>query len=424
MRAAGIGWPTVELGRIAEFRNGINYNKSNFGAGIPVISVKDFWERSFPQYDGLEEINPDGVVRPEHLLRNGDILFVRSNGNRELIGRSLFIRNLPPRPVTHSAFTIRVRLTSGAADARFFAYLFRSPVVRQVLSAQGNGANISNLNQDILTRLKVSMPPLHVQERIASILSAYDDLIENNTRRITILEEMARRIYEEWFVRFRFPGHEGVRMVESELGLVPKGWQCGAFTEIADVLSGGTPKKAEPEFWGGSIPFFTPSDAPKTAYVLDTETHITGAGLARCASQLYPKDTVFITARGTVGKLALAASDMAMNQSCYALKCRSGYGQLFLYLATQGVVSELKAKSHGAVFDTIIMDTFRLMRIVKPPVELASRLESFVRPLFGLSLTLSRKNANLRATRDLLLPKLISGEIDVSAAPEPESLAA
>ena len=272
--------------------------------------------------------------------------------------------------------------------------------------------------------MEIGLPSLTEQRRIASILSAYDDLIENNTRRIAILEEMGRRIYEEWFVRFRFPGHKGVRMVESELGLVPEGWQCGAFTDLADVLSGGTPKKAEPEFWGGTIPFFTPTDAPKRAYVLDTEAHITDAGLVRCASQLYPKDTVFITARGTVGKLALAASGMAMNQSCYALKSRSGYGQVFLYLATQGVVGELKAKSHGAVFDTIIMDTFRLMRIVKPPVELATRLESLVRPLFALSLTLSCKNANLTVTRDLLLPKLISGELDVSAMPEPEALAA
>ncbi|HEY5580243.1 MAG TPA: hypothetical protein VIK56_03625, partial [Rhodoferax sp.] len=148
-------WTTVELGTLAEFRNGINYNKSNFGKGIPVISVKDFWERSFPQYETLEEIDPKGVVRPDHLLMNDDILFVRSNGNRELIGRSLFIRNLPRKPVTHSAFTIRVRFTTPKADARYYSYLFRSPIIRQVLSAQGNGANISNLNQDILTRLKV-----------------------------------------------------------------------------------------------------------------------------------------------------------------------------------------------------------------------------------------------------------------------------
>ena len=278
-----------------------------------------------------------------------------------------------------------------------------------------------NLSGKSIKEFEIGAPPVEVQRRIASILSAYDDLIENNTRRIAILEEMARRLFDEWFVRFRFPGHEGVRMVESELGLVPQGWACGAFTDIADVLGGGTPKKSEADFWEGPIPFFTPTDAPKSAYVLDTNDHITELGLSRCSSQLFPENTVFITARGTVGKLALASRDMAMNQSCYALRGREGYGQIYLYLATQSVVKELKAKTHGAVFDTIIVDTFRMLLIVKPPAELASRMEEIVRPMLSLSLALSRKNQNLRTTRDLLLPKLISGELDVSTLQEPQA---
>ncbi len=133
---------------------------------------------------------------------------------------------------------------------------------------------------------------------------------------------------------------------------------------------------------------------------------------------------MFITARGTVGKLALAASSMAMNQSCYALRARDGYGQLYLYQATMAAVAELKARSHGAVFDTIIIDTFRLMKAAKPPVDLANKFNELARPMFDQLLNLQTSNGNLRAQRDLLLPKLISGEIDVSNMGEPPEEAA
>ena len=200
-------WQERRLGEIADFRNGVNYTKENFGRGVKVINVKDFQDYATPKYDTLDEINPDGAVRAAHLLQENDVIFVRSNGNRELIGRSLALLAVPPEPITHSAFTIRVRLhRCPELNPLFYAYVFRSGVIRQILSAQGNGANISNLNQDILERLVVPLPPRGQQDRIAAILSAYDELIENNTRRIAILEEIARRLYEEWFDEERMSG--------------------------------------------------------------------------------------------------------------------------------------------------------------------------------------------------------------------------
>lgn len=213
-------WPLVPLGTLAEFRNGVNFAKANFGRGIKVIGVGDFQNNVRASFDNLEQINPEGVVRKEHLLKNGDILFVRSNGNRDLIGRSMYVEGLR-EGITHSAFSIRLRFVSEACHPRFYAYLFRSHLIRQALSLHGGGTNISNLNQDILGRLQVPLPPKPDQCKIASILSAYDDLIENNARRIEILEQTAQMIYREWFVNFRFPGHEKVKMVESEMGLIP-----------------------------------------------------------------------------------------------------------------------------------------------------------------------------------------------------------
>ena len=267
-------WPLVPLSTLAEFRNGVNFSKANFGSGIKVIGVGDFQNNVRASFDNLEQINPEGVVRKEHLLKNGDILFVRSNGNRELIGRSMFVDGLR-EDVTHSAFSIRLRFISDTCLPRFYAYLFRSRLIRQALSLHGGGTNISNLNQDILGRLEVPLPPKPVQYKISSILAAYDDLIENNTRRIKILEGMAKMIYREWFVNFRFPGHERVEMVESEAGLIPEGWSVEPLEGNLSVLeTGNRPKggiasfsEGVPSIGAESISGVGRFDYAKTRYV-------------------------------------------------------------------------------------------------------------------------------------------------------------
>ncbi len=232
---ADVGCPTLALGEIAEFRNGVNYTKKSFGVGIPVVGVKDFQDFTKPDYESLEEINPGGVVTERNLLSDGDIVFVRSNGNRELIGRSLYI-DKPPRDITHSAFTIRVRFTDAGVVPRFYAYLFRTRLIRNALSSHGGGTNISNLNQEILGRLVVPVPSRVEQKRITEVLCAYDDLIETNLRRIRILEEMARALYREWFVDFRFPRDEREGRKQSSNGEIPATWRLARICEIATVI--------------------------------------------------------------------------------------------------------------------------------------------------------------------------------------------
>ena len=261
----------------------------------------------------------------------------------------------------------------------------------------------------------IPIPPLPIQRRIAGILSAYDELIENSQRRIKILEAMARALYREWFVHFRFPGHESVPRVPSPLGDIPQGWEVKPFTEIADVLSGGTPKTDVPEYWNGETPFFTPRDAPDCFYVQDTDKHVTALGLSKCASDLYPPDTVFITARGTVGKVAIPAVSMAMNQSCYALRGKTGFPQRFVFLMTLQQVDYLKTNTGGATFDTIVVDTFRRMEVIKPASDIIASFANKADAIFDQVKTLQSQTQNLRRTRDLLLPRLLSGQIDVEA---------
>lgn len=294
-------------------------------------------------------------------------------------------------------------------DSRFLAYVLQSPGVQGWIKGVGMGATVEHARVGDFQKIPVPTPPLGVQEKIGDILSAYDDLIENNQRRIALLEDAARQLYKEWFVRFRFPGHEHSKIIDG----IPEGWKRTTAADVMDILSGGTPKTTTDEFWGGDIPFYTPKDSSESIYVMDTEKTLTERGLSSCASKLYPKNTLFITARGTVGKLNLAQAPMAMNQSCYALVGRGTVTQTFLYFSLNARIDQLKSRAVGAVFDAIIKDTFNTIPYLLPTTALIRDFSEIVEPNLQQVDVLLNQNRLLTRARDLLLPKLMNGEITV-----------
>jgi type I restriction enzyme S subunit len=185
------------------------------------------------------------------------------------------------------------------------------------------------------------------------------------------------------------------------------------FTSVIQVLGGGTPKTGKQEYWNGEIPFFTPKDVG-TPYVLTTEKNITPLGLDNCNSRLYPVNTVFLTACGTVGKVSLAGVPMSMNQSCYALAGKDGLHQIIVYHYVLETVKALKHKASGAVFDAIITRDFDTESV---PALSSEQIDSFIavaEPIYSDILNRTIENQRLAALRDTLLPKLMNGEIDVS----------
>ena len=408
-----ITWRNATLGEVADLCLGkmLDQNK-NRGVPTPYLANVNVRWGEFV-LDDLRVMRFEEHERDRYGLKYGDI--VMCEGGEP--GRCAIWKEQMPGMMIQKALH-RIRPKAGL-EHRFLYYSFRNIGLLGGFDQYFTGATIKHLPGEQLAKVEVLIPPLPTQRRIAGILSAYDDLIENSQRRIKILEEMARRLYREWFVYFRFPGHEGCRLVQSPLGAIPEGWKVRPFTEIADVLSGGTPKTDVAHYWDGEIPFFTPRDAPDCFYLQDTEKHVTDVGLAKCASLLYPPDTVFITARGTVGKAALPAVDMAMNQSCYALRGKAGISQRFLFLMTLQQVQYLKKNTGGATFDTIVVDTFRRMEVVAPSTTIVSKFSDRIDTAFDQVNTLQRQIQNLRRSRDLLLPRLLSGQIDVEALPEP-----
>ena len=272
------------------------------------------------------------------------------------------------------------------------------------------GSAVPSLTVPVIEGVSINLPPLDIQEKIAAQLSEIDDKIAVNKKICKNLEAQAQALFKHWFVDFA-PFKDG-KFVKSKLGLIPEGWRVGIFIDSIDVMPGGTPSTSVPEYWdNATIPFFSPKDV-NGVYCFDTEKHITEKGLNNCSSHLYPKDTLFITARGTVGKIVLAAVPMAMNQSNYALVCKEGVGKFYLYLLTQTIVSVLLKKANGAVFLAITTKDFK-ENIVCPPFEIISIFETKVKPMFDKIHVLMNESRHLAELRDTLLPKLMSGEIKV-----------
>jgi type I restriction enzyme S subunit len=375
-------------------------------SGVAFIRSQNIYNGQFAM-DGLAYLDEQHADQLKGVtVESGDVLL---NITGDSVARSCRVPDevLPARVNQHVAI---IRPKPDEFDSRFLGYFFISPFMQNtMLSLAGSGGTRKALTKQMIEHFDVPRPPRPVQTRIADILSAYDDLIENNRRRMALLEAAARQLYREWFVRLRFPGHEHTRIANG----VPEGWERKTAFAAMQVLSGGTPKTTVPDYWNGEIPFYTPKDAADSSYVLDTERAITELGLTNCNSRLYAPETVFISARGTVGKLNLASRPMAMSQSCYALIGKGHVSQLFLFCALREAIEHFKQHAVGAVFDAIVVDTFKLIPFLVPDERKVRLFEESIKPAFRQVANLMEQNQKLRAARDLLLPGLMNGEIAV-----------
>ena len=302
------------------------------------------------------------------------------------------------------------------------------------INGMDSGSAIPSTNREDFYSLPVTVPPLSEQRAIAHILGTLDDKIELNRRVNETLEAMARALFKSWFVDFdpvrakmegRDPGlpqHLADlfldRLVDSELGTIPEGWEVGTLNDSIELLSGGTPRTSIASYWDGDIPWYTAKDAPSLSdvYVLETERTVTQAGIENSAARVLPVGTTIITARGTVGRLSCLGVPMAMNQTCYGIRGADGYPDLFTYWNVRTAVDELQMRTHGTIFDTITRQTFTLVQMALAPVGLTQAFEAIVEPVMARIHNNLKQSRSLAALRDTLLPKLVSGKVRVNKA--------
>jgi len=414
-------WREATLGEICDQVGGIirtgpfgsQLHESDYsGEGIPVVMPKDIVEGNIAT-DGVARVSPKHIDRlSQHKLEAGDIVY----GRRGDIGRQALIRTEQKGWLCGTG-CLRLSFGESVLDPLFLHYYLRQDDVVSWISNQAVGATMPNLNTGILRTVPVKFPTLPVQRRIAGILATYDALIENSQRRIRILEGMARALYREWFVHFRFPGHKKHPHVASALGEIPKGWEVKTIADAFEIFGGGTPSRKENEYWlDGTIRWFSPSDLTRagTIFMDDSSDHITEIGLAKSSARLFPARSVMLTSRATIGVIAINTHEACTNQGFITCLPNDRVPLYFLFHWLIENVPTFQRMASGATFKEISRGVFKTIEFLQPSPEIVRHFEKAATPLAEQALTHQRKIQNLRRTRDLLLPRLLSGQVELA----------
>ena len=378
-------WRTIRAADFIDFNPRLSLKKGDIATKVAMDKLKPFTKK-IPETEkaefngGAKFCNGDTVMaRITPCLENGKTAYVDMLDDGEIgFGSTEFIV---------------MRAKTGISDPQFVYYTAINPVFRNVaIKSMVGSSGRQRVQQSVLEELELSVPDLDEQRRIGDFLARIDEKIALNDRINDNLQQQAAALFSSLYDR----SNTEVR-----------------FTDLIQILGGGTPKTGENTYWNGNIAFFTPKDVG-TPYTLITEKTISKEGLSHCNSRLYPVNTVFVTARGTVGKVGMSGVPMAMNQSCYALVGKETH-QLLVYFYTLKAVDRLKHKASGAVFDAITTRDFESEQIMKLSDDDATAFLRVAEPMFQKVLNNNIENLRLSTLRDSLLPKLMSGEVDVSA---------
>jgi type I restriction enzyme S subunit len=303
-----------------------------------------------------------------------------------------------------------VRPDKTKVNPRFFHYYFLSPLWRAHIESNIiSGATVDRIPLTRFPDFQISIPELEIQDRIASILSAYDDLIENNRRRIQLLELSALLLYKEWFVHLRFPGHEHLKITDG----VPEGWKEVTVGELGEVVTGKTPPTKDPDNYGGNIPFIKTPDMHNTPIVIATDQNLSEKGTKTQENKYIPKGSIMVSCIGTVGVVAVNAYEAHTNQQINTVIPREKHFRYYCYFALSGLRQRLEAMGGGATMSNVNKSKFISLPILVPKGSILRIFDEFCRPLFSHIEGLLLQNKKLREARNLLLPRIMNGDIPV-----------
>ena len=362
-------------------------------------------------------------------VKRGDLLFARRSLVAEGAGKCSVVLEVP-EPTGFESSIIRARPDPARTNSLFLYYYFNSPSGLHGLYSIRRQVAVAGITGTDLAGLHLRLPPLAQQRQIAHILGTLDDKIELNRRMNETLEAMAQAIFKDWFVDFgptraKMDGRD-VRLpkriadlfpeslVESELGCIPDGWKVSEIGKEVDVVGGGTPSTKEQVYWnGGEHHWATPKDLSKlrSPVLLETGRKITDAGVNKISSGLLPIGTLLLSSRAPIGYLAIAEVQTAINQGFIAMVCERRLSNLFVLFWCYENLNYIRDISGGSTFAEISKRVFRPIFIIVPPKQVLASYEDLVRPLYNRIVANAREAMAMAQIRDLLLPKLISGEI-------------
>lgn len=395
----------ITIGEIADVNGGKRLRKGKrVQEGVtehPYIRVVDFREDGFDPTN-VKYITQDAYHDVNRYTITHDDVYVSIAGT---IGR---VGIIPPSFSGANLTENAAKMTNirNNFDKRFLMYYLRSDYGQAEISSKIVGTSQPKLALFRIKEIKVPLYSTPTQRKIASILSAYDDLIENNLRRIKILEEMAQTIYREWFVKFRFPGHEKIRMVDSPLGKIPEGWKVVSLVDVCNIVMGQSPKSEFYNTRGDGLPFhqgvtnFGPR-FPTERVFCTVKNRIAETG------------EILFSVRAPVGRINIAGKRLIVGRGLCAIHNNEG-NQWFTFHQLKERFQDEDMMGGGTIFKAVTRKDVESIEFLNPANLTVRAFEEICHPVEAQIEILTDKNATLRHTRDLLLPKLISGELDVS----------
>lgn len=357
-------------------------------------------------------------------FKNGDTLLARITPCLEN-GKTAFVDILDDEEIAFGSTEFFVlRAIEGKGDPQFIYYLATSDLIRTVAIKSMTGTSgRQRAQKEALLEYKLLLPNLETQRKIGKFLAKLDEKIDINNNLIERLEELCKTLFKRWFVDFEFPSEEGLlykscggKFVESELGDIPENWNVGFIGDLGTVIGGGTPSKKEKSYYtNNGISWITPKDLSnnKSKFIYRGAIDITELGLKKSSAKLMPKGTVLFSSRAPIGYIAIAGKEVSTNQGFKSIVPDKGFSNIYIYFVLHHMLPTIESNAGGSTFKEISGQGLKTIKIILPPKDIVEEFTKLVKPLFEQIKSVEKENERLGQVRDILLPKLLSGEIEI-----------
>ena len=398
---------TVAIGEICKYITSGGTPRSNikeyyFPPEVPWLKTKEV--NYFRIYETETYISKEGLQKSSAKLIPENSIIVAMYGQGDTAGR-VAINKIP---LTTNQACCNLIIDPQKADYEYVYYAMVT-LYEKIVSLKNGGAQ-PNLNAKIIREIEIPFPDIETQHRIADILSAYDDLIENNKKQIKLLEEAAQRLYKEWFVDLHFPGYENTKIIDG----VPEGWFYRRVGDFGEVVTGKTPSTSKSDHYGKDVPFVTIPDMQGNVFPLKTEKMLSQIGADSQQNKYLPTDSVLVSCIATVGLVSIVKEVSQTNQQINAVILEDKAELYFFYETMKRIKVLLEGVgSNGATMTNVNKNKFSNIEVLYPGIKLVLNFNSFCEPLFNQIYLLSKSNLKLQCMRDELLVKIMNRDIEV-----------
>lgn len=405
-----MSWEKVKLGDLYEVHNGLSKGGKFFGSGYPFLSFSTVFNNWFIPQNIKDLVRSTDKEQESYSIKKGDVFITRTSETADELGMSCVALKDYPQ-ATYNGFCKRLRpiKSSYEVNPRYIGYYLRTSDFRgKFLGLSGTMTTRASLRNEDLLAMEILLPPIKEQKRIADILSAYDNLIENNQKQIKLLEEAAGRLYKQWFIDLRYPGHETIKIVDG----LPKGWKRCRMDEKFKTVLGGTPSRANPNYWNGKVAWINSGEVNNLRIMKASEC-ITELALEKSATKMMPVHTTVLAITGaTLGQVSYTEIETCANQSVVGIIDETELFSMYLYLFVSTNIKSMIGKATGGAQQHINKDIVNEYKIILPEERVIKKMNILASPLFNKIADCYRQIDKLTESRDRLLPKLMNGEIE------------